>query len=294
MNTPQAGILLPLPRLARYLSFSLEPAALPVDCLRALSVLAADGERTVVGFGRALVSALGREIPGLRSFPTFAGPGLEMPATPAAIWIWLRGDDRGELLHRARRIEEALAPALRLHETHDAFMHDGGRDLTGYEDGTENPTAEEAVSAAIVGCDGAAPGGSSFVAVQRWVHDFTRFEKMSRDEQDLSIGRRRLDNEEIDDAPASAHVKRTAQESFTPQAFILRRSMPWAEGSSAGLIFVAFATSFDPFEAQLRRMLGIEDGIADALFKFTRPESGAYFWCPAVANGRLDLSPLGL
>ena len=59
-------------------------------------------------------------------------------------------------------------------------------------------------------------------------------------------------------------------------------------------MFVAFATSFDPFEAQLRRMLGIEDAIVDALFRFTRPQTGAYFWCPAMHAGRLDLSPLRL
>ena len=113
-------------------------------------------------------------------------------------------------------------------------------------------------------------------------------------QQDLSIGRRRADNQEIDDAPASAHVKRTAQESFAPAAFVLRRSMPWADGNRGGLLFVAFATSFDPFEAQLRRMLGIDDGIVDALFRFTRPQSGAYFWCPPMRKGRLDLSALGL
>lgn len=117
---------------------------------------------------------------------------------------------------------------------------------------------------------------------------------MPPDDRDLCIGRRRRDNEEIDDAPESAHVKRTAQESFTPPAFVLRRSMPWTEGPRGGLLFVAFATSFDPFEAQLRRMVGIEDGIVDALFRFTRPQSGAYFWCPAMRAGRLDLSPLRL
>lgn len=291
MNKPQTGILLPLPPLARYLSFSLEPAASPGDCLRALCALA-DGEGTVVGFGRALVSALGAEIRGLRAFPTLAGAGLEPPATPAALWLWLRGDDRGELLHRGRRFEQALLPAFRLEDIRDAFQHGGGRDLSGYEDGTENPIGDRAVSVATVGPDRPGLYASSFVAVQRWTHDFARFEKMPAREQDLSIGRRRADNQEIDEAPESAHVKRTAQESFTPEAFVLRRSMPWAEGRQGGLMFVAFAASFDSFEAQWRRMLGIEDGIVDALFKFTRPETGAYFWCPALASGRLDLSPL--
>ena len=54
------------------------------------------------------------------------------------------------------------------------------------------------------------------------------------------IGRRRADNEELADAPQSAHVKRTAQESFTPEAWLLRRSLPWAGPAGEGLMFVAF------------------------------------------------------
>ncbi|MCM2310262.1 MAG: Dyp-type peroxidase, partial [Steroidobacteraceae bacterium] len=143
---------------------------------------------------------------------------------------------------------------------------------------------------------GAGPGldGSSFVAVQQWQHDLGRFDAMSREEQDATFGRRRDDNEEIDDAPPSAHVKRTAQESFDPEAFVVRRSMPWAEGARAGLVFVAFGRSFDAFEAQMRRMAGEDDGIVDALFRFTRPLTGAYFWCPPVRNGQLDLRAIGL
>lgn len=70
--------------------------------------------------------------------------------------------------------------------------------------------------------------------------------------------------------------------------------MPWADGARAGLVFVAFGKSLDAFEAQLRRMVGAEDGVVDALFKFTRPISGSYFWCPPMRNGRLDLRALGL
>ncbi|MDH5541315.1 MAG: Dyp-type peroxidase, partial [Rhizobacter sp.] len=112
--------------------------------------------------------------------------------------------------------------------------------------------------------------------------------------QDHTIGRRRSDNVEIDDAPPSAHVKRTAQESFEPEAFVLRRSMPWAEAGRAGLVFTAFGASLRPFEALLNRMLGGEDGIRDALFDFTRPVGGAYYWCPPVAGGRIDLRALGI
>ena len=115
---------------------------------------------------------------------------------------------------------------------------------------------------------------------------------MSSIEQDNSVGRRRSDNEELTGAPRSSHVKRTAQESFSPESFVLRRSMPWSDGNAGGLNFVAFGKSFDAFEAQLKRMVG--DGITDALFEFTRPITGRYFWCPPMTEGRLDLRALGI
>ena len=56
--------------------------------------------------------------------------------------------------------------------------------------------------------------------------------------------------------------------------------MPWTDGARAGLVFVAFGRSLDAFEAQLARMVGAEDGIADALFEFTRPTSRSHGSCP--------------
>lgn len=283
MSQAQAGILQALPPFARYLSLSLAPGGNVTDGLRRLQDLV-DGEAVVAGLGLAPLSALGRKVPGLKPFPPLAGAGVDIPSTPIALWLWLRGTDRGELLHRARHLSDALAPFFQLDESIDGFKHDGGRDLTGYEDGTENPEGEEAAAAALTA------DGSSFVAVQRWVHNFQHFEAMPPKEQDDCIGRRRADNEELGDAPDSAHVKRTAQESFSPEAFLLRRSMPWIEGQAAGLMFVAFGHSVDAFQAQMRRMIGLEDGIVDALFRFTRPVTGTYLWCPPIKDGRLDLS----
>ena len=293
MDNVQPGILAQLPRLARYLTFSLKSAALSRQTLLSLRDLA-DGNKVVVGLGYPLVLALERNIAGLRTFPSYFGSGEALPSTQVALWCWLRRSDRGEMLHTSRKIIAALSPAFDSETVIDSFQYDIGRDLTGYEDGTENPKGEKAVAAAIVQGQGQGMDGSSFVAVQLWVHDFARFEALSPRQQDASVGRRRSDNEEIADAPPSAHVKRTAQESFEPEAFVLRRSMPWAEGARAGLNFVAFGKSFDAFEAQLKRMAGAEDGITDALFQYTRPINGSYFWCPPLNNGRLDLRALGL
>lgn len=288
----QPGILLPIPAQARYLTFALRPAVDPRPALRALRGAVNEAD-AVVGIGESLAQMLGAAVDGLRGFPQLAGAGIDVPATPAALWIWLRGEERGELLHRGRAIESLLGRAFRLERSVEGFRYREGRDLSGYVDGTENPKGVKARAAALVE-GGPGIAGSSFVAVQQWVHQFDRLEAMTPRQRDNAVGRRHSDDAELGGAPASAHVKRTAQESFEPAAFVVRRSMPWAEAGEAGLMFVAFGATLDSFEAQLKRMLGYDDGIADALFDFTRPVTGAYFWCPPVKRGRLDFSAIGL
>lgn len=290
MSLFQPGILAPVPPLARYLTFHLRHQPDLTAALEALQTLA-DGERIVVGLGKSLLLQLGVTQPALPGFPAYTTAAVSIPATPADLWCWLRGEDRGELLLLAQLLEEALAPGFALTQVTDAFRYQEGRDLTGYEDGTENPEGADAEAAAFIHGQGEGLDGGSVVAVQHWRHDMTAFRAMSGHAQDAMIGRRRSDNEELADAPESAHVKRTAQESFTPEAFVLRRSMPWTEGQEAGLVFVAFGHTAQAFAAQLRRMAGVEDGIADALFRFTKPVTGGYFWCPPMRNGRIALPP---
>lgn len=293
MTHPQKGILDKNPVLGRFLTFSIHSTVALKNCLLELTEMV-DGENLVIGIGQSLALALNQPVAGLKNFPVMAAAGLDIPSTPAALWCWLRGEDRGELFHQSRLIESLLMPAFMLSDCIDCFTYDKNRDLSGYEDGTENPQGDKAIQAAIVSGKGDGLDGSSFVAVQQWLHDFDTFDAMSTIQQDNCIGRHIEDNQEFDEAPESAHVKRAAQESFTPEAFMLRHSMPWTSDTQGGLLFVAFGHSFDAFEAVLNRMAGKEDGIQDALFSFTHPISGSYFWCPPMKNAALDLSLLGL
>ena len=286
--TYQFGIIDVIPNLARYQYFRLKPGANPKEVLQELADIAVDKD-IVVGLGQSLILAMDAEIPDMRKMPEFSGKGMEIPTTPHALWCWIRGEDRGDLLHKARLVRNILAPAFEVDRVTDAFKYDKSRDLTGYEDGTENPTGDDALEAAILQSSQAGLNGSSFVAVQQWTHDLDTFQAMSRQKQDHTFGRDQVSNEELDDAPESAHVKRTAQEDFDPEAFVIRRSMPWANETEEGLVFVAFGKSFDAFEALMHRMIGNDDGIIDGLFSFTRPITGSYFWCPPVTDGKLDL-----
>lgn len=70
-------------------------------------------------------------------------------------------------------------------------------------------------------------------------------------------------------------------------------SVPRATGGRAGLMFVAFGHSFEAFEAQMRRMAGLVDGVVDALFQMSKPVTGAYAWIPPMCDGKLDLRAVG-
>ncbi|MDD9939108.1 MAG: Dyp-type peroxidase [Myxococcales bacterium] len=290
----QSPILSPRGRLARYHAFALDGDADDArDALAALDRALAEGD-AVVGLGEPLCRALDVTIEGMRTFPALSGAGIAVPSTQGALMVALLGDDRGVLLHRSRALQAAIGDAFVLESLIDTFVHRDSRDLTGYVDGTENPEGEQARAAAIVAGAGAGLDGGSFVAVQRWVHDLDAFEDESTAERDRIIGRRLSDNEEMDDAPQSAHVKRSAQESFDPEAFMVRRSMPFVGEHEEGLLFVAYGESLDRYESVMRRMLGLDDGIVDALFRFSHPTDGGYYFCPPLRDGKLDLRAVGI
>jgi len=285
----QPGILKPVPAVARSITFRVSnPERVAATLRRFASEFSTDWG--IAALGEPCALALGARLPGLRTFPPMSGPGCAVPSTQEALWVRLCGPDRGIVFDYARAVRQLLVDAFSLSGTLDTFTYHGGRDLTRFEDGTENPQDDAAVQAAIV-ADGPL-AGSSYLAVQQWVHDLDRFGSFSEDARDDIIGRSAKTNDELDDAPASAHVKRTAQESFDPPAFMVRRSMPWAGVETEGLEFVAFVDALDKFTRMMRRMAGLEDGIVDGLFSFSRPVTGAYYWCPPAAGGRLDLGLL--
>ncbi|MGC8501308.1 MAG: Dyp-type peroxidase [Leptospirillia bacterium] len=261
------------------------------DSLRVRKTLASlfDPKTAILGLGEPLLKSLSLSLPALRPFPAMTGPAVSVPSTQGSLWAFATAKSRSELFDISETLTALFKEDFELDDRMETFTYREGRDLSGYLDGTENPAGEAAVGVAIA--DGStAPSGSSFVAVQRWAHDLSALHVHSRSEQDRMIGRELVSNKEIDDAPMSAHIKRSAQEDFAPPAFIYRKSMPWVSGEKKGLEFIAFGRSLDPFERILRRMTGSEDGVRDSLFAFSTPTTGSYYWCPPVSEGRLDLA----
>jgi putative iron-dependent peroxidase len=281
---PQRGVLAPLPASASFVTLSLLPNANAVDARACLATLPADGQ-VLLGLGAPLLDGT-RGIPGLQAFPTTMPL---FPATQGDVWLRLSHTDASKRHDAASTLLHALRSHFQVQEEVAAFVYKKGRDLSGFKDGTENPKGSAASTAALV--RGAGPGldGGSFVLAQRWVHDLDTLRAMDPDARDHVVGRKLSNDKELPDAPPSAHVKRTAQENFTPTAFMVRRSMPYSNFQGEGLYFVAFVSTLNAPLAMLRRMAGREDGVVDALFTYSRAASGGFYWCPPLKDGRFDL-----
>ena len=231
----------------------------------------------VLGLGMPLLRRLGRVPEQLEVYASMMAEDVPVPATQEDLIVRVHGDSPGHVFHQLRLLDQVLAPGDAVVREVPCFTfvdRERARDMSGYEDGTENPTGDKAEATAF------ARDGSSVMAVQLWEHDMAALDAMSGAEKNDCIGRDRDSNEELGDAPLSAHVKRTAQEDFDPEAFMLRRSMPWVDGRRTGLYFCCFAADCYPFRVQMRRMSGLEDHVRDGVFRFSRPETGAFYWCP--------------
>jgi putative iron-dependent peroxidase len=97
------------------------------------------------------------------------------------------------------------------------------------------------------------------------------------------IGRRKSDSVELDDKPSDSHVASTDQDTFGK---IFRRNMPYGTVTDHGTMFVGFCAQQGPLQKMLESMAGLDDGTRDALTRYTRALTGAYYFVPSTESLR--------
>jgi putative iron-dependent peroxidase len=241
----------------------------------------------VVAFGsRAWRSVASTRAPAdLGPFSQIRGDnGKRAPATQHDAWLWISGAEPDVTWESARAAAQALAGAAMLVSERDAFTYRGGRDITGFIDGTANPQVRNAPEVALIPPGNVGEGGSH-VLVMRWVHDLAAFEQLSVPEQERVIGRTKTESIELSEAekPPTAHIARVETFVRGTEQEIFRRSVPYGGAGEHGLYFVAFSRERARYDRLLARMFGTsEDGVRDRLTDFSRPVSGAYYFAPSI------------
>jgi putative iron-dependent peroxidase len=216
---------------------------------------------------------------GLEGFtePVLGVEGFVMPATQHDAVLWLSGSAYDVVFDVARNAIAELRELASVAEETSSWPYQHDRDLTGFIDGSENPTLIDAAEVALVP-DGEPGAGGTILLLQKWVHDATAWESLSEAEQERVIGRTKLDSLELEDKPADSHVASTDQDTFGK---IFRRNMPYGTVTDHGTMFVGFCAEQRPLAAMLESMAGVTSGRRDALTRYTRALSGAYYFIPA-------------
>jgi len=291
MYTPQAGIFALGTSSHAYLEFDILDAKKGKEFASTISAIreprtTTAGVNFVIGFRPELwrdivpedtppdVEGFNKDIQGIE--------GFVMPSTQHDALVWLSGSAYDVIFDMARSVVRDLAGLASLVEETSSWPYRHDRDLTGFIDGSENPTLLDAPAAALLpeGVPGAA---GSILLLQKWKHKVAEWEALPVDRQERIMGRTKLDSVELENKPSDSHVARTDQDEF---GNIFRRNMPYGNVEDHGTVFVGFSADQKPLSRMLDSMAGLVNGTRDALTRFTQPLTGSYYFVPSVESLR--------
>ena len=291
MYTPQAGIFALGTSSHAYLEFDLLDAKKRKEFASRLAAIheprtTTGGVNFVIGFrpefwreiapedAPAAVAGFNHEIKGKE--------GFVMPATQHDALVWLSGSAYDVLFDMARSVITDVAELASLAEETSSWPYRRDRDLTGFIDGSENPSLLDAPMAALLpeGTPGAA---GSVLLLQKWKHKVAEWEALPVDQQERIMGRSKLDSTEMENKPSDSHVARTDQDEFGK---IFRRNMPYGNVADHGTMFVGFSAEQQRLSKMLESMAGLITGTRDALTRYSQPLTGSYYFVPSVDSLR--------
>lgn len=288
-DAPQAGIFALGTASHTYLEFDIREgvdARALVDAVSAMREprTTMGGVNLVAGFRPELWRSVfpGDSPPGVEGFnrPITGRDGFTMPATQHDAVLWISGGTYDVVFDAARSSITWLDAVAAVAEETSSWSYHHDRDLTGFIDGTENPTLVEAPDVAVI-AEGGPGGGGSVLLLQKWSHDATRWEALTVERQEQVLGRAKQDSAELDPKPPDSHVARNDQDEFGK---IFRRNMAYGTVTDHGTMFVGFSSDQSRLERMLESMAGVTDGVRDALTYFTTPLTGAYYFVPSLRS----------
>lgn len=301
MHVPQTGIFSLGDTAHIFLEFAMDPG---VDAGRLVATAASFHEpRTTVG-GMNLVAGFRPELwrgiaPGdtpddARGFdvPITGIEGFVMPATQADLWLWFSSATYDALWDCGRAVIEELRPLARLERHLSGWAYRHSRDLTGFEDGTENPTLMDAPEVALVP-DGRNGAAASILLFQQWRHE-TSWHELADVVQEDAMGRTKPESIELKGSREKddSHVSRAKDVVDGEERKIFRRNVPYGDVVDYGTVFIGFSCEQQRLQRMLERMAGTEDGIRDAITRYTTPLTGAYYVIPSITALKAFADPV--
>jgi porphyrinogen peroxidase len=226
---------------------------------------------------------------GLHRLPEFAGARHRSVSTSGDVLLHIRARQMFLCFELAGQVMARLGDAVTVVDEVHGFKYWDERDLLGFVDGTENPTAAAAAAAVTVTAEQDPPfAGASYVVVQKYLHDLTAWNALPVEEQERVIGRSKLSDIELADEvkPSNSHVAaNTITAPDGTQRQILRDNMPFGEftGGRFGTYFIGYAAAPEVIETMLHNMfVGCPPGNYDRILDFSFARTGNLFFVPTA------------
>ena len=292
MRTPQSGIFALGTASVSYLEFDVHPGGDPRAVIRLVADLrgprgTTGGVNLVIGFRPELWRAVApddipADVTGFNQ--DLVGPdGYAMPATQHDLYLSAAGHSYDPVFDTAREAVQQLEGVATLKHEIQGWTYRDSRDLTGFIDGTANPSLAMAPGWVLV-VEGQPGAIGSVLLVQKWIHRAKDWEALPVANQERIIGRTKLESVELAEEVTgpTSHVARTTVEEDGAEVKIFRRNTPYGRVEKHGTMFVGYSKDQRLLRTMLERMAGIPDGIRDALTYYTDPLTGGYYFVPAV------------
>jgi porphyrinogen peroxidase len=217
-------------------------------------------------------------------------------ATPGDLLFHIRANRMDLCFALETELMSRLRGAVSPVDEVQGFRYFDSRDLIGFVDGTENPKGRAASDAVLIGQEDPAFASGSYVIVQKYLHDLTKWNALPTEQQERIVGRTKLTDIELDDSvkPSYAHNALTTITENGHEVKILRDNMPFGHPSRGefGTYFIGYSRSPRTTERMLHNMfVGNPPGNYDRLLDFSRAVTGGLFFVPSATfleNVRVD------
>jgi porphyrinogen peroxidase len=209
------------------------------------------------------------------------------PSTPGDLLFHIRASRFDLCFELTSTILRRLGPNVSSADEVHGFRYFEARDLLGFVDGTENPVGAAMAEAAIIGDEDPDYAGGSYVIVQKYLHDLDAWNGLPVEEQELVIGRTKLEDIELDDdvKPSNAHNALNVIEVDGQEVPILRDNMPFGTAAAGefGTYFIGYARDPGITEQMLQNMfVGRPAGNYDRILDFSTAITGSLFFVPSL------------
>lgn len=202
----------------------------------------------------------------LETFTPIEGPKYTAPATDADLFLHVRANEQAIVFEVVDQLMGFIKDFVSIVDDTHGFRYFEGRAAVGFIDGTENPVGSEAFDWAVIGDEDPDFAGGSYAFGQKYTHNMDAWKKMSTEEQEKTIGRKKFSDLELDEKDKHPHahniISKDVNEDGSENS-IVRMNVPYNQDGVTGTYFIGYARHWQVTHRMVMNMFMKTDRLLD-------------------------------